>query len=416
MSDTAVAELEPLTNMITRLFGREFVQFVIEKYGSLRKFYETSTPTTQCKNVIGKLEPNKTDCWICGFKILNVGHQYDAFAPECEHVFPIAQALFFIGLYSSGVQTNSAFMSTLKLEYGWTHRVCNQIKNDSHFIEHNIANPDGRWMVNKNKIKLFLNDILSRGNMYDRGADKIRLEIQNIGKTVNTWIDEQTEKIYQRCQSIIGRITPINENLWILSTISDLANDYEKSGFLSQNIPPVSPIASRGSFVPFTASELENTYIAWATYFMKTIQEYGPQYLKERLKRYTSEEKAFRSYKILQLMDTSIVSNVGQVIPALYQKIPDGQNKNVRFIEAFTYVLIRVLLNRIDQIFVDDPSPSITKLRLYLRTNFIDKIFELWSALNMTNLLREIDSLVENQLKGAGRKKRMIYRLKIGDL
>ena len=153
-------ELKPLTDMITTMFGSDFVDYLKETHGNIRGFYETSTAITQCNNVTGPVVRNRTPCWICGFIIPPTPGPEHGFAPECEHVFPIAQALFFIGLYTSDAKDNETYKQKLRLEYDWAHRVCNQIKNDSHFIDHSISRPDGRWSVNRTKITAFLNKIL----------------------------------------------------------------------------------------------------------------------------------------------------------------------------------------------------------------------------------------------------------------
>jgi len=406
MSNPVEIELKPLTDMITKMFGPDFVDFVKRQHGDIRSFYETSSAITQCANVVGKVQPNKSICWICGFEIPATSSPQDAFAPECEHIFPIAQALFFIGLYTSDIKDNREFVEKLKLEYDWAHRVCNQVKNDAHFIEHNIQNPNGRWNINKNSIGVFLNDILQRGNKYGGGANRILKEIKRKGLTDKQWISNQTDVIYNKCAAIISTIQPKNENLWILATVSDLALDYMNSGFEPEIIPPYMPMTKRAGFQPMTQQQVEAVYSQWAEYIMKKVNEFAIQYLAERLKRYTVEEKAFRSQKAIALLDRSLIMKVGQYIWPMYAQLPQDINKDVRFVEAVSYIISKVVIERIDRIFADEKSPAITKLRTQLMNNFINAVSEIWNSVGFNDARLSIDNLVQQNLKGARRRRK----------
>jgi hypothetical protein len=149
--------LQGLTDMFKRVLGDETVLCLQTKFGSLRQVVERSSPQTQCKNVIG----DPSDCWICGGAIST-----DDLGPECEHVFPIAQALVFTGLYEHSLfeqisdeedtDLTKAYISGLRKEYRWAHRICNQVKNDAHFIKYNGTN----FVIDDQLIIDFLNDIV----------------------------------------------------------------------------------------------------------------------------------------------------------------------------------------------------------------------------------------------------------------
>ena len=65
--------------------------------GSLiRGIYETSTPTTQCNNTVGKFKDGR-ECYICGMPIIQQDLRLgvNGLNPECEHILPIAQAMLF---------------------------------------------------------------------------------------------------------------------------------------------------------------------------------------------------------------------------------------------------------------------------------------------------------------------------------
>jgi hypothetical protein len=408
MADSVEIELRPLTDMVTRMYTSDFVKFVTKKHGTLRHFYETSSTTTQCNNTTGHVLSDVTPCWICGFIIPNVNDQYHAFYPECEHVFPIAQAIFFIGLYTNDVKDNAEYVKKLRLEYDWSHRVCNQIKNDSHFIEHRIDHPDGRWGINTDKIKAFLNDILVRGNKYGGGDILLKQQIQKAGMTINTWIDRRTAVIQQRCSDILRTIEPENEDIWILATVSDLSYAYEHSGFVPEVIEPYNPIGVSGQIIVLDQQQTTKVYTTWADFIMKHVRDYTLKYLGERIRRYTPEEKAMRSYKVLSLLDQSLISKVGQHVWTLYNALPNDVNRQARFVEGVQYIISSILLERMNRIFTDvsDPkSPSLKTLGNELRTN-VNTIQEIWVTNKLQNILNSLNTLLSTQLKGASRRRR----------
>jgi len=111
-----------------------------------RQIWELTSPQQQCANVVGKFEdiPEKDirkNCYICGFEIVDTNNPRAGLSPECEHILPIIQAMFFLDLYrpndkklcNQGVLNPvecKEITETLKEEYAWSHRTCNQIKSD----------------------------------------------------------------------------------------------------------------------------------------------------------------------------------------------------------------------------------------------------------------------------------------------
>jgi hypothetical protein len=157
--------LNGLTEILTHYLGKETIECLKRNYGTLRDVFEHSSPTTQCGNIEYE---NKGSCWICGGDILEV----ENFTNECEHVFPIAQALVFTGLYEHALceslsdnlngDLSVAYKENLKKEYRDSHRICNQLKNDSHFIEYNEA--EGTFFIDDNKINTFLTNLAKTDN------------------------------------------------------------------------------------------------------------------------------------------------------------------------------------------------------------------------------------------------------------
>lgn len=126
--------LGELTATMKSVLGDETVQCIQANTNTVRAFFERSTPSTQCGNVIGSAKGQV--CWICGTRIIP---KEVSFKPECEHVFPILQALVFTGLYETQLfesleDRQQSYTDGLRLEYRWAHRICNQVKNDAHFV------------------------------------------------------------------------------------------------------------------------------------------------------------------------------------------------------------------------------------------------------------------------------------------
>jgi len=185
-----------------------------QRKGTLRDFFEPSTPVTQCNNTIKSVNA-RSICWICETEIYG-GESYGfEFNPECEHVFPVMQALCFTGLYSAGVYESlkdqedeegrnrgDLYKEELTREYRWSHRICNQVKSNAHFI---IIGPDGKFGIEVRFIKELLYRIL--GTTSYGGGNKLWswISIKNPGDTKKTWVDKQSEKVRVVCQQIIDK-------------------------------------------------------------------------------------------------------------------------------------------------------------------------------------------------------------------
>ena len=151
--------LEDINTLIHSCMGKTVVD-CLQGSGTLRDAFEKANPQQQCNNTIGPVTWGVTPCWICGSPIPDMGNEEERvhgirgrpvsdkrkhpLSPECEHVFPIAQALCFTGLYEHELFTEmqkttagkeQAYTEGLKKEYRWAHRICNQVKNDTHFIK-----------------------------------------------------------------------------------------------------------------------------------------------------------------------------------------------------------------------------------------------------------------------------------------
>jgi hypothetical protein len=188
--------------------------------GTLRDFFEPSTPVTQCNNTVGS-QNQKSMCWICDTPIYG-GEKYGfKYAPECEHVFPVMQALCFTGLYSAGIyeglkdeadktgrNRGELYKQELQREYRWAHEICNQVKSNTHFI---VLGNDLKFGIEKRFIKQMLFSILETKNYGSpntvAGGPKLWEWIQTHNKNTGKkdWVDTQTEKIFTICSEITNQ-------------------------------------------------------------------------------------------------------------------------------------------------------------------------------------------------------------------
>lgn len=143
------------TPLALLMFGPQRVALWETKYGgSPRDIFEIAEINDQCLATIGDIiHPSENDykkvgkpgatieatsCWICGMPIwfpkseLPDGDK-NGHSPECEHILPIAQAALFLQLYD---KSNTPSGDVYPLEYAWSHKTCNQTKNDDVFYEY----------------------------------------------------------------------------------------------------------------------------------------------------------------------------------------------------------------------------------------------------------------------------------------
>jgi len=153
--DLALAELFKigLQELCCLSFGTERIALWLTKKGTVRKIFEHEDPEDQCNGTIG--EAGDLPCWICGMEIdpteehpnkidMAAGKKTNPFAPECEHILPIAQAAIFIDLYKRTPEGIAADrIKIFDLEYDWAHSACNQTKSDDVYVDGVLAAPVG---------------------------------------------------------------------------------------------------------------------------------------------------------------------------------------------------------------------------------------------------------------------------------
>jgi len=239
-----------------------------KRKGTLRSLFERSSATTQCNNTVGNQIPSSL-CWICNTPIaaLNQGFKNKA---ECEHVFPVMQALCFTGLYTSGIyetmkdeedkhyeNRGERYKAELLREYRWAHRICNQIKSDAHFI----VIKDDNFGIDEDLIKKMLNKILATpkygANKGDKGGQKLWAYINKFnainGLTQQKWVDQQSLNIKKICEEITNEANKLGyTTAQFLSMAVDKIREYvaldpDMSRPVYQQLPRTEPTASPGS-------------------------------------------------------------------------------------------------------------------------------------------------------------------------
>jgi hypothetical protein len=202
-------ELRKLTEMAYALYGRTGVEKITElfdprhrnKAAAIRTFFEGFSGD-QCRGALGGTDRDfiegKSLCWICGFVIpVNATSGYKM---ECEHVFPIAQAVYFVDLYR-GRDVNPDSVNKLYYEYDWSHRVCNQIKNNKHFIRPGPSK-EKRWVIAEDaEFGRFLTELYDRSDIYFTGGNQLKAQINTVGR--DAWIRARILAVKERCEETL---------------------------------------------------------------------------------------------------------------------------------------------------------------------------------------------------------------------
>lgn len=127
-----------------------FKQFLAQTFDTInnnRNIFSTLSDTAQCKHSIGP-EFFGQECYLCGLPILPRQSVDPAFGmndsnhplyPECEHVLPYIYGALYLNLVTSKEAFNAlpeSIKQVAKMEYKWSHRCCNQLKNQAPFVKY----------------------------------------------------------------------------------------------------------------------------------------------------------------------------------------------------------------------------------------------------------------------------------------
>jgi hypothetical protein len=213
----------PLTLLARGVYGNEKVDDWLSNKKKIRDIWELTSPQNQCMKTIGN--PDGKSCWLCG---LEFNDNIEALKPICEHVLPIAQAVFFLDLYAKRKsilkEDNLPVTEIYNMEYSWAHNLCNLVKNDLVFIKESkdVVNGHRLIEVDTKAVDEFIKKL--KNNSY-------KLEgIESIKQYVNdyTWNTTEKPKVIDRIQKVVDFINkPIKEgsgNLNLLGTAATLSD------------------------------------------------------------------------------------------------------------------------------------------------------------------------------------------------
>jgi len=196
------------------VFGRELKTKLKENgVDNIRAVYELSSPTTQCANVTGIKNPHGQPCYICGLFIDSTDSE-TGLTGECEHILGIAQTIIFLGLYwakaEKAEKDGVPFVPqkrALELEYGWSHRTCNQVKSDTSFIafDHRTQN----FVVNERNVNTYLNELYTNSRSNSNNFNRL---LRATYRTPVSFVSARTgpfsEKFQQICNFLNGFGSP----------------------------------------------------------------------------------------------------------------------------------------------------------------------------------------------------------------
>lgn len=233
-----------MTDVINQLYGENMVKEWKQsakrpRYG--RDIYELSSATTQCMNTIGS--PEKAGgCWICGFAFDN---DIPYMRPNCDHILPVIQAVFFLGLYSTRkvIPTNKEELKNMiyELEYAWAHAGCNILKSNIVLIKETIdpITKTPKWSVDEENVEKLLTTIKTT-----KTADLA--EIQSKITDPKEWFGTQKGNVIDRVKKITDFISRPEEpglgNLTVLAGWASLVDPTSMSddflNFIDVKLPP----------------------------------------------------------------------------------------------------------------------------------------------------------------------------------
>lgn len=218
--------------VVLKIFGEELGEklALAAGYGKRKDYRSVLEPTgavTQCERSGHPFVPNMP-CYLCGLPIpdknLLKGSEDELYV-ECEHIFPVTEARWFLDLYMTTRPPDDQWTKrAIELEYDQAHRVCNQAKSNFTFIKEDPAT--GNPVVNKVGIQKVLKNIQIRARQHVGDYKDRRLDY--LMKQIADTILARSGEIEKRVQTLIAHITSNpnfkNTNLVVLMRTSLLAD------------------------------------------------------------------------------------------------------------------------------------------------------------------------------------------------
>ena len=170
-----------------------------------RDILEALSADSQCNAVIGKPIFGTTRCWICNLKLSGITK------PQCEHILPIIDALFYLNLYQ---YTNSfddlgAFeQAILILEYLWSEKCCNETKNNDQWL---AFDADGICSINRDAILASMERIAEAADNPEGGRECWEHLREYVGGKIKAKVDGKAniDRISVVLQPIVETINSI---------------------------------------------------------------------------------------------------------------------------------------------------------------------------------------------------------------
>jgi hypothetical protein len=196
------------------VFGRELKTKLKDNgVDNIRAVYELSSPTTQCANVTTIKNPHGKPCYICGLLIDSTNSE-TGLTGECEHILGIAQTIIFLGLYwakaEKAEKDGVPFVPqkrALELEYGWSHRTCNQVKSDTSFITYDATTRN--FIVNARAVNAYLNELYRNTRSNSNNFNRL---LRSTYRTPELFVSARTapfsDKFQQICNFLNGYGSP----------------------------------------------------------------------------------------------------------------------------------------------------------------------------------------------------------------
>lgn len=278
---------------------------------SIRGIYETSTPTTQCNNTIGKFV-NGIECYICGMPIVqqNLSLGINGLNPECEHILPIAQAILFLGLYGDKFNKNRLFYNPdqFKLEYAWAHRTCNQIKSDESYIKYNDTTK--KFAVDTVLLRSFLTKI-----WINKRSDSLffNSELKTTYGVKDTFLSTRMEPLTGRFQIIADYLNSFNspELILLIGAVKALEGPMSEEG--ARFVGSVNSAAQNDKRIKEVKESLE---LGYDRILQNVISQLRPQGLinesHTKYKNFLQEANRYKPFYValyIKLGDSSLQSN-----------------------------------------------------------------------------------------------------------
>tara|TARA_Y100000992_G_scaffold241658_1_gene172535 strand:- start:1767 stop:3650 length:1884 start_codon:yes stop_codon:yes gene_type:complete len=177
-----------------------FITDIAEK---IRSKLEPTKPPEQCISIIDEPIPS-SKCYLCNTELgsKNLNNKL-----ECEHILPILPAISHLWLYNKNI-SNNEIKNRLKIEYAWSHKCCNRIKNNYDF--HSYDDKTNKYIVNNTMINKFKAELIKKIKNDEPIANKSNCSILK-GKEVSN------ELIFDKMNPIVDEM---NNNLNLLASTS----------------------------------------------------------------------------------------------------------------------------------------------------------------------------------------------------